>query len=87
MRSFQGLQEITVKITEINPVEDFAFTQCTSVILQFLFYFSMKRTSMKLNHSLRTNIESCVRMHKRNARDSKMKATHILTHSVCKSVG
>ena len=88
MRNFQGSQDRTVKITEINPVEDFAFTQCTSLILQFLFllYFSMKRSSMKLNHSLRKNIESCVRMHKRKARDSKMKATHSLTHSVCKSV-
>ena len=39
MRSFQGSQNKTVKFTEINPVEDFAFTQCTSSILQFLGVF------------------------------------------------
>ena len=38
MKSFQGSQNKTIKSTEINPVEDFAFTQCTSTILQFLIF-------------------------------------------------
>ena len=64
--------ERTVKTAEINHVVHFAFTQCTSSIGQFLFlfYLSMKRSSMKLNNPLRINIEFCVRMHKRKARDS-----------------
>ena len=80
LRSSQGSQNNTVKITEINPVEDFAFIRCTS------FNFCFISVLMKLNNSLRINIESCVRMHKCKVRDSKMKATHILTHSICKSV-
>ena len=68
MISFQGLQYKTVKITEINPAEELAFTHCTAFIVEFIFlllYFNMKLSSVKVNRSLRTTIESCVRVHKR----------------------
>ena len=52
MRSFQGSQDRTAKITQINRVEDFAFSPCTSLILLFrgggggYIYFSMKWSYM-----------------------------------------
>ena len=41
MISFQGLKYKTVKITDINPVEDLAFTHCTAFIVQFLFVVAL----------------------------------------------
>ena len=38
---FSRVKNKTVKITEINPIEDFSFTQCTSrksFILQFFLF-------------------------------------------------
>ena len=56
-----------------------------AVLFLFFFFFSVKWSSMKLYNSLRTNIESCVRMYKRKTRDSKKKFTHSIRKSVIQS--